>query len=103
MEDAERECTNLQYACSDEKDSGVWVEGSVCSYVFLDARESLLLQGPKAIVYALTWSLQARNWEGKQLWTVDIEQCGPGKLSVADESVFIWNSGAIQEFNLVTG
>ena len=28
---------------------------------------------PKAIVFALTWSLQARDWEGKQLWTVDIE------------------------------
>ena len=28
---------------------------------------------PKAIVFALTWYLQARNWEGKQLWTVDIE------------------------------
>ena len=58
---------------------------------------------PKAIVFALTRSLQARNWEGEQLWTVDIEQSGPGRLSVADESVFIGNSGAIQEFDLVSG
>lgn len=58
---------------------------------------------PKAIVFALTRSLQARNWEGEQLWAVDIERCRPGVLSVADESVFIWNSGAIQEFDLVSG
>lgn len=58
---------------------------------------------PKAIVFALTRSLQARSWEGEQLWTVDIERCGPGGLSVADESVFIWNSGAIQEFDIVSG
>lgn len=58
---------------------------------------------PKAIVFALTQTLQARNWEGEQLWAVDIERCGPGRLSVADESVFIWNAGAIQEFDLVSG
>ena len=60
---------------------------------------------PKAIVFALNQSLQARNWEGEQLWTVDIEQCGPRRLSVAGGSVFIIRSGsgAIQEFDLGSG
>lgn len=59
---------------------------------------------PKAIVFALKQSLQARNWESEQLWAVDIEQCGPGGLSVAGGSVFIRSgSGAIQEFDLDSG
>lgn len=37
VEDAERECTDFQYARSDEKDRGIWVQGSVSSDVFLDA------------------------------------------------------------------
>ena len=38
MEDAEWKRADFQYACSDEKDRGVWVQGSVSSDVFLDAR-----------------------------------------------------------------
>lgn len=58
---------------------------------------------PTAIICALKRSLQARNWEGKQLWIVDIENCSPVGLSVAGGSVFIGNSEAIQEFDIVSG
>ena len=56
---------------------------------------------PPAIVCALTRSLQTRNWECKQLWTLVIEICGPGQLSVASGSVFIGYSEAIHEFDIV--
>lgn len=58
---------------------------------------------PSAIICVLKRSLQARNWEGKHIWTVDIERCGPAGLSVASGSVFIGNPGAIQEFDIVSG
>jgi len=65
---------------------------------------------PEVIVVLLgsrespTHNLQARNWEGKQLWQIDIAEVAPWGLAVGDDFVFLGSkSGAIQEFDLSSG
>ena len=65
---------------------------------------------PEAIVVVLTnravraFTLQARTWEGKQLWQTEIEQDEPWGLAVADDLIFLGSqSGAVHEFDLSSG
>jgi hypothetical protein len=49
-------------------------------------------------------TLQARNWEGKQLWQVNIAGNGSWGLAVGGDFVFLGSeSGAINEFKISSG
>jgi hypothetical protein len=51
-----------------------------------------------------TLTLQARNWEGKQLWQSNIEESKPWGLAVGGDFVFLGSkSGAVQECDLSSG
>lgn len=49
-------------------------------------------------------TLQARNWEGKQLWRVNVEEKESWGLAIGGDFVFLGSeSGAVKEFDLSSG
>ncbi len=50
------------------------------------------------------FTLQARNWEGKQLWQIVVAYSEPWGLAAGGNSVFLGSDpGAIHEYDLASG
>lgn len=51
-----------------------------------------------------SFTLQAWNWEGKQLWHLNVAENEPRGLAIGGDFVFLGSeSGAIKEFDLSSG